>query len=296
MTIIIVIIIWAIIIIINYLLGHQQQQPVLESTYEPHKSTLKSEFEVPEKLHTPIEDLIDDYITKCNNKDFDGAYKLLTDDCKKYAFDDSFDNYVEYANTIFKSKKIYSIQDYRNYGKYYIYDIKILDDILATGLTNQEYATYTEKMAISKNGDKLQLCVNDYMGHSELKKFAEDDNTKIRIESRDEYYEFEIYTIKITNKTDKYLVIYDKILGNEMTISSGNDTRGPTNVSSLITLIPEETKTFEVTFPKYYDEKTKEDTISFNKIRIMTDYTGEEKTEEEQQAKTEQNYGIEIAL
>ena len=268
-TIIIIAIIWAIIIIINYFLGHRTQEVTLNVTYTPHEVLLTSSFEVPEKLQNPIEDLIDDYINKCINQDYSGAYALLTDSCKKYVFDDSEDNFKEYASAIFTGPKRYSIQDYSNYGQYYIYNVKIIDDIITTGLTGQEYAYYEEKMAVSQNGDKLQLCVNDYMGHSDLKKVGEDDNVKIRIESRDEYYGFEIYTVRITNKTDKNIVICDHIAEKELALLTETDSRDPMNISSEIYLIPEETRTFEITFLKYYDESKKADTISFNKIRII---------------------------
>lgn len=295
-TIIIVVIIWAAIIVINYFLGKRTTTESLNVTYQPHDVLLTSEFKVPEELQNPIEDLIDDYINKCNSKDYSGAYNLLTDDCKKYVFDDSLDNFTEYASSIFKSKKRYSIQDYSNYGKYYIYSVKIIDDIITTGLTGQEYAYYEEKMGISRNGEKLQLCVSDYMGHTDLKKSGEDDNIKIRVESRDEYYGFEIYTIRITNKTEKKIVLFDNIVKNELSLITGTDARDPIQTNGAIYLVPGETRTFEVTFAKYYDEEKKADTLGFNKIRIMNEYTGEEETEEEELAKAEKVYGINIAI
>ena len=72
-------------------------------------------------------------------------------------------------------------QNYSNSGGYYIYNIKIIDDIITTGLTNQEYAYYEEKLTIKQNGDKLQLCVNNYIQNTEPKKVAEDDNVKINL-------------------------------------------------------------------------------------------------------------------
>lgn len=296
--IVIIAIIWIVIIIINYFLGKTNIQVSSKDTYTPHEVLLKSDFNVPKDLQNPIEDLIDDYINKCNNKDYAGAYELLDEDCKKYVFDDSLDNFTEYASGIFNTtQKRYSIQNYSNYGKYYIYNVKIIDNIIETGLTGQEYAYYEEKMGISQSGNTLKLNVNDFMGHTELKKVGEDDNIKIRVETRDEFYEFEIYTIKITNKTDKQLVLFDGIVADELKLGTDTDERNPIKVNDTIELIPQETKTFEVTFAKYYDEKQKADTISFNKIRIMNEnYTGEEESEEEEIAKAEKVYGMSITI
>lgn len=291
-----IIIVWVVILAINYLLGHKKEVPVLNTTYTPHDVLLKSDYDVPEKLQNPIEDLIDDYINKCNNKKFPEAFALLTEDCKKNVFEDSEEKFTEYASAIFKTKKRYSIQNYSNYGGKYIYNLKIIDDIIKTGLTGQEYAYYEEKIAIKENGDKLQLCVNDYMDYEELKKVAEDDNIKIRVENRIKYYNYEIYTVRITNKTEKDLVLYDSLAGNELYLEIGNENRMPSKVSSTIALIPEETRTFQITFSKYYDEQTEDDSINFNKIRIMDNYTGEEQSEEEELNKSEKTYSMGVPI
>lgn len=293
----IVLIVWLVIIAINFFLGRRSETPMLNTTYNPHEVVLTSDTEVPEKLQTPIEDTIDDYINKCNNKDYSGAFELLTTDCKTHVFGDSLDNFTTYASSVFPNKKRYSIQNYSNFGQAYIYNVKLIDDIIATGLTNQSYAYYEEKFAVKEEDGKIKLNVNDYMGFNDLKKVAEDDYLKIRMENKEEFYSFEIYSVKITNKTDKKIVLYDGIVGNELSLISGQDERNPINVKDTITLEPGETRTFEITFNKYYDESTKASEIAFNKIRIMTEqYTGTEETEEEELSKAERTYSITIPI
>ena len=294
--ILIVIVVWAVIMAINYYLKNQKEPEVLNTTYTPHEVLLKSDTDVPEKLQTPIEDLIDDYVNKCNSKDYSGAFNLLTDECKTYVFDDSEDKFKEYVDSVFNKEKRYSIQNYINYNGNYIYNIKIIDNIIKTGLTNQTYAFYEEKVAIKQDGKNLKMSINDYMGHDDLKKLAEDDYMKIRIESRENYYSSQLYTIRITNKTEKELVLYDGIADNELTIQSEEDSRNASTVSATIALEPGETRTFKVRFAKYYDEKNKADTISFNKVRIMNDYSGNEQTEEEELSKAEKTYSISIPI
>lgn len=289
-------IVWITILAINYLLGHKKETPVLNTTYTPHDVLLKSDYDVPKELQTPVEDLIYDYINKCNNKNFSEAFVLLTEDCKKNVFQDSEENFETYASSIFKTPKRYSIQNYSNYGGNYIYNLKLIDDIIKTGLTNQEYAYYEEKIAIKQNGDKLQLCVNDYMGYDELKKVVEDDNIKIRIEERIKYYGYEIYTVRLTNKTNKDIVLFDSLVGNEIYLETGTDNRMPSKVNSTINLEPNETRTFQITFSKYYDEETEDNSIYFNKIRIMDNYTGKEETEEEELNKSEKTYSMGVPI
>lgn len=293
----IVIIVWVGIIIINYLLGHQKKVEVLNTTYAPHNVVLLSDTSVPEKLQNPIEDLIDDYVNKCNNKDYKGAYELLTDDCKKHVFKDSLEEFTTYASSIFPQKKRYSIQNYSNTGNQYIYNIKLINDIITTGLTDETYAYYEEKILIKQENNKLKLSVNDYMGSKELKNVAEDDYLKIRIENKEQYYNYETYTIRATNKTDKNAIIFDGVAGKEIYLVSGTDQREPSTADSKLILIPGETKTVKITFLKYYDESTQASNIIFNKIRIMSnEYTGNEETEEEQLNKAERVYSINASI
>ncbi len=293
----IVLVIWIIILAINYLLGHQKQKIVLNTTYAPHNVVLLSDSEVPENLQNPIEDLIDDYVNKCNNKDYKAAYELLTEECKTHAFNNSLEKFTKYIDSIFAQEKRYSIQNYSNISEQYIYNLKLLNDIITTGLTDETYAYYEEKIAIKQENDELKLSVNDYMSSKELKNVAEDDYLKIRIETKEQYYDHETYTIRATNKTDKNVVIFDGVAGKEMYLISGTDQRAPSVVDSKLMLIPGETKTIKATFSKYYDEQVPADHIIFNKIRIMTDeYTGEEETEEEQLKKASRVYSINASI
>lgn len=292
----IVLVIWILILAINYLLGHQKQKVVLNTTYAPHNVVLLSDSEVPENLQNPIEDLIDDYVNKCNKKDYKAAYELLTEECKTHAFNNSLGKFTKYIDSIFAQEKRYSIQNYSNISEQYIYNLKLLNDIITTGLTNESYAYYEEKIAIKKENGQLKLSVNDYMGSKELKNVAEDDYLKIRIESKEQYYDHEIYTVKATNKSDKTAIIFDGLAGEEIYLVSETDRRALLNADTSLVLIPGETKTAKLTFSKYYDETIPADQIIFNKIRLLTDYTGNEPTEEEQLNKAERVYSINVQV
>ena len=84
-----VILVIAVVIAINYYLKHHQEPETLNTTYAPHEELLNGDGNPSEKTATAIEDFIDDYVNKCNSKDYSGAFNLLTDECKTYVFDDS---------------------------------------------------------------------------------------------------------------------------------------------------------------------------------------------------------------
>ena len=77
--IIIVLIIWIIILVINYFVGKMEPELKIDTNYRPHKPIMGDES-VPEKLQTPIEQLIGSFIEKCNNKDYDGTINQKTID------------------------------------------------------------------------------------------------------------------------------------------------------------------------------------------------------------------------
>jgi len=162
--------------------------------------------------------------------------------------------------------------------------------------TEYPYAYYEEKLTIKQNGDKLQLCVNNYIQNTEPKKVAEDDNVKIRIENKLQYYGYEIYSVRITNKTNKDIVMYDSLVGDEIFLETGSENRMPSKINATMVLEPNETRTFEITFQKYFDEQTEDNYINFNKIRIMNNYTGEEQSEEEEINKSDKIYSIGVPL
>lgn len=294
--IIIVFVIWAIIFVIDKILKNQTEEPKLNTTIATHEEVLKSEYKVPEKLKEPIENTFYEYVLQCNKKNYDAAFALLAEDCRNNVFDGEVDNFKKYVDSVFNKEKRYSIQDYSNYGGFYIYNLKLIDDIIKTGLTNQEYAFYEEKVALKQNGDKIELYIDNYMGAEELKKPFEDDNVKIRLESKVMFYGYEIYTIRITNKTEQDLVLYDGIVGNEIYFETGEEARVPSSIDKTMWMAPGETKTFKVTLSRFYDENAKVSNITFNKIRIMDNYTGEELTEEEETSKASKLYSVSIPL
>ena len=213
---IIIFLVWLLIFMINFLLSIQKEEIVLNTTYTPSESVLDATSVVPEEDHLAITDMIDTYINYCNNGEYENAYKMLSANCKEEAFNSDINKFTEYIKSIFTEKKRYSVQNYSNYENTYVYNVKIFNDILASGLTEEEYAYYEEKFAMVKEGDEIKLNVGDFIDKVELKRVVEDDYSKIRILSKAIFYDHEEYLVKITNKTDYTMVISSVYEGNEV--------------------------------------------------------------------------------
>ena len=290
-------IIWFIVIIINYILKNQPEKlPEPSTTYTPHISVVDNEKEVPEKYQGPIENIIDTYFNYCNNKEYDKAYNLITYECKEKYYP-TLEQFTGYINEIFQGKKkIYNIQNYSIVDNKYIYNIRILDDILANGTTDGYYY-YEEKFVLTQENGKMKLSIAEYVGDEKTNITIEDDNMIVEILNKSIDYETETYTIKITNKTDKYIVISDNKQNNEILLDLGNQTRVPINMQLAYFYVnPNSTKTQDVQFTKFYDESAKDVKLILGSIRIFKDYDWKQGTTQENLNNAIKLYGLEIGL
>lgn len=270
----VIVIIWLFIFFINQILKLYTPEPEIENTYEPHVSVIDSSQKVPEKYQTNIEGLIEEYVTYCNNNDFDKAYNMLSKDCKEYAYP-TYEDFIEHLKVVMYTPKKYSIQNYSNLDDLYIYSINYTDDFLATGLTNTEYSYTEEKMAFKKNeDDQLEMSVGNFIKHENINFSTENEYLKIDVKDRIVNYATEEYTIRFTNRTNYDIVISDYVEESEITLSLSNEVRGAEQHEDIV-LGSNETKDIKIVFSKYVDDSDNSNFINFNNIRVLEDYYGE---------------------
>ena len=266
--IIIILFVWAIIIAINYFVGKIEDTPEIQTNYNPHESVMEN-GSVPTNLQEPIEQLIGQFVENCNNKDYEAAYNLLTEDCKNNIYPD-IELFKQYVDSVFPNKKIYNIQNFSNKDKIYIYTVNILNDILATGLNNEEDENvYSEKYVVIEENGQLKLSIRQYIGRQNLTYIYEDEYMKIKIESVDIKYDNIIYNLNRTNKSENYIVYSDYSVDYEIALDTSEGLkRRADEVLEPITLDKLETKNFSVKFTIFYDEDTQIEDMLFDYIRI----------------------------
>lgn len=266
--IIIILFVWAIILTINYFVGKIEETPEIQTNYNPHESVMEN-GSVPTNLQEPIEQLIGQFVENCNNKDYEAAYNLLTEDCKNNIYPD-IELFKQYVDSVFPNKKIYNIQNFSNKDKIYIYTVNILNDILATGLNNEEDENvYSEKYVVIEENGQLKLSIRQYIGRQNLTYIYEDEYMKIKIESVDIKYDNIIYNLNITNKSENYIVYSDYSVDYEIALDTSEGLkRRADEVLEPITLDKLETKNFSVKFTIFYDEDTQIEDMLFDYIRI----------------------------
>ena len=175
-------------------------------------------------------------------------------------------------------KKKYAIQDYSNDGNTYIYQIKYTDDLLATGLTNSVYQYTEEKIIFKRQKDgTIEMAVGNFVDFADIKNISENNYVKIDVKSVVKYYSIEVYTIKLTNRTENTIVISDGQENGEVVLNlNSSETRDRNEEQNEIVLKPKESKTIKISFPKFYDNKDDAQSITFGAIRVMENYSGTE--------------------
>ena len=283
MIILVVVIILVILIINRFLIG-RRNTGTPPTTYRPNKSVLDSQDStVPDKVEKSFEEFIEDYVGYCNNRNYVEAWNLISDDCKKNFFGDSYDMYVKYVKQKFDGNtKRYAIQDYSNVDGKYIYNVKIFNDFLATGLTNQSFVYQEEKiMASYDDENNLVFSVGNYIGSNKVNYMKSNDYLIATVTEVVEKYSFSIYKINLLNRTNHTVVIKDGLTGDwEVGLDIGSEIRATADDDTKIVLGPGESQVVSISFEKFFDSTQEPNGIVFNAVRVMDNYTGNPDTAE----------------
>lgn len=293
--IIIIFIIWAVIFAINYYLKHREIIIKPQTTYEPHSPVMDETDDVPEKFKEPISNLIHNYVEYCNNKEYENAYNLLSESFKAI-YCNNIEDFKTYVDNKFATKKIYNIQNFSNINDTYVYRVRLLEDILASGTTD-EYTYTEEKYVIKEENGILKISLNGYCGSQDLNIEVEDDNMRIKIVKKEMEYDNVTYTVEFTNKTNYYIVLVDPTTTKEILLKFPNEERAATNMTdSNLVILPNETVSREIVFNEYFDDKQDPTQLIFNSIRILPEFTGHEEKAEEENANAIKLYSLKIDL
>ena len=212
-------------------------------------------------------------------------------------FSNSYSNFVNYVQQKFDSRKRYAIQNYSNFDGKYIYNVKIFDDFLATGLTNQEYRFQEEKITASYDKDNnIVFSVGNYIQKRDLQYMAANDYLIVNVNSVQEKYSFSIYEIEFTNKSDYTVVIKDgNADGIEVALNVEGEYRA-CNEDIDIVLEPGEHRKFSLSFSKFYDTDYQIEGLVLSAVRIMENYTGSEESAKQEIENAVDKFSMTVAF
>lgn len=278
----VVVCIWAVVFLVNLYLKNYKPPVDLQTTYEPHVSVMDETEKVPQKVSNQVEEMLDTYMKYVLEGNVESAYNMLSEECKENSFDNQLNAFTTYVLNKVGDAKRYVIQDYSNDGNTYIYQVKYTDDFLATGLTNTTYSFTEEKIVFKKQKDgTLSMAVGSFVDYEEIHNVAENQYLKVEVQAVQKFYGYEMYTVKMTNRSDETVVIADGQEENEIFLTlESKDVRSVMNVTKLV-LEPGESTIQKMQFQKFYDNEDEASSLTFGSVRVMEQYSGIENVPEE---------------
>lgn len=227
-----------------------------------------------EKLKTASE-IIGDFMEFCNQGNIEEAYNLLTDKCKEQMYNslEAFEQ-AYYKDVFGGEQKIYSVENW--VGN--IYKVKISENMLATGKSNEGYSKQ-DYITVEQIEGEYKLNINNYIGYQELNKTTESDNIVMEVLYRNTYMDNEEYTLKVTNNNETAIRLDS---GSNIKSLYLEDTRGSKYsaythelTDQMLTVEPNETKEVTIKFYSRYVSNKIIDKMIFSNLLIYNDQGSE---------------------
>ena len=215
---------------------------------------------------------------------------MISSECKEIKFNNNIEEFKKYIDYIFDDNKVYSIQDYSNKDNIYIYKVTITEDIMATGMnTEKSDLSYEEMIVLTKENNSMKLAVSGFVSSESVENIAENEFMKITIEQKITYYDKVIYKVKIKNKTS-YSILFSRDKEKEtigISLEDGDERSVVLDsyVNTEKVVRGNEEKVFTLEFNKYFDEESPIKTLTFNKVRVLEEYSGVEENWNDEQSK-----------
>lgn len=250
---------------------NQEKTSKVSSSYNSESKSIISEDSVTGTQKTEFGQLIDKFFTYCINHQPEEAYKLLSDDSKSMLYETETIFEGLYYNTKFEGNKSYSFQSWIKDLDTYLYQVKIFENMLATGKSNDTYIE--DFVSIVRENNEYKINVNSYVEKKDINKSAENSNLSIKINYVNTYLDYEIYTLTIKNKTYNKDLILDTRNNTDTTyLMDNNNNKFESflyeNEESDLKIGALESKTIQIKFNDEYRENKIVKSMNFTDILV----------------------------
>lgn len=254
----------------------------LEETYEKESETIISSGKVSEKYQEKFGKIIDEFYTACINGDTQTAYNLLSDQCKRLMYPNQ--NLFEslYCREKFSGDKEYSFQSWDSSEKIYMYQVKIFDNMLATGKSSDQ-GYIEDYITLVPYEDSFKLNINNYIETISMGDKSEDSSLTIQVDSKDVYKDYEIYKFKIKNNTQDTMLLDTGKKTNTMYLVDELENKyyafSYEKSRTELTIEPGEVKSIEIKYDRAFNGDRELKTIVFSNVVKYDEYLGNQSLE-----------------
>ena len=217
---------------------------------------------------------INKFMEYCNNQDFENAYNMITEECKKQMYN-SLDVFKQsyYKNVFNGEKKNFTIENWVKDT----YRVNITGDVLATG--NVDEYSKQDYITVKQVNGEYKLNINNYIGYTEINKKTTEKNISIEVIGKNTYKDYETYTFNATNNTGSVMQL-DNISNTEsLYIEDSKGVKYPYYnhelTTPMITVSAGQTKEITIKFYSSYVSTKKIERIVFSNIMLKNGELGE---------------------
>ena len=164
-------------------------------SYRNESESMVSGEKVSSLYSDEIGEVINQFFTYCINHDPQRAYDMVANDTKQllYPTEQLFEK--NYYENKFAGNKQFSFQSWSSSDGIFTYQVRIFDNMLATGQTNDNYIE--EYVTVTVDAGSYKLNLNSYIGRKQINAKNEDDNLYVQVGMVDRYLDYEVYTLNI---------------------------------------------------------------------------------------------------
>ena len=280
---------WLMLQVVNNALkeANEQENTSNEETtsnvvsYSNESKAIISDGSVSSKYSDDLAEIINQFYTYCVEHNPQRAYEMLTDDTKRvlYQTQELFEDL--YYNSKFEGNKQFSFQAWSIVNDTYIYQVRIYDNMLTTGQTDDNYIE--DFVSIVPDGGSYKLNISSYIGTETINKKEENEILSVEVGTVDKYLDYETYTFRIKNKTDKSILLDTRRKTDTCYVVDqlGNKFEAflYENNEEDLEFSPQESKTITIRFNDAYRESLEIQTIHFDDIVDLNMYNEDENIE-----------------
>lgn len=271
----IIIAIIALIHIINFKIKQQDinvnsnnEKIINQEFYETDYSVVSKE-----KLNNYTSDIVEktikQFISFCNDGNIEGAYNMLSQDCKDVLYPTIEEFTDNYYRPNFKERKTYNLQSWITYNNRFVYRVELIEDMLITGKTSnikkQDYYT-----VVRGNNDTYYLNISGFIEKNIINSYKQTEELEINVKDEEVFMEYINLNITVTNKSNNNILLDSGRDGDSTFVT---DSQGLEYISYLyeknnydLVIPAQRTNDFEIKFMKSYKTNRPIETVNFEDI------------------------------
>ena len=238
------------------------------SSYEKRTSTI-TEKTITEKTNNENIEIIDKFISLCNEKKTHEAYLLLSEECKNQKFSTEEDFIKNYYELFFDKEKKYTYQMWINKSGNYTYQIKLYnDDLMSTGGKETSYIEEYYTIVDGTNG--YELNINGFIGNNTINKQSTNMNISISVKEKSTFMDYETYIVEIKNNTSNDILIDSKEKTSTMYVQDEEENKYPCYsheiVQEKLKINAKETRKVKIKYTKKYTSTLEAENLVFSDV------------------------------